>query len=83
MEIISLKFAIFVFKLSLCILPFVFAVRLLFFVSDKDKLRRRISQQILGEPELIQTNFFNVLYSLLIAFIVLLGGFFSWVFFIS
>ena len=83
MDIISLKFAIFVFKLSLCIIPFVIAVRLLFFVSDKDKIRRRISQQILGEPELIQTNFFNVLYSLLIAFIVLLGVFFIWVFFIS
>lgn len=83
MDIISLKFAIFLFKLSLCILPFVIAVRLLFFVSDKDKIRRRISQQILGEPELIQSNFFNILYVLLIAFIVLLGVFFNWAFFIS
>lgn len=83
MDIISLKFAIFVFKLSLGIIPFVIAVRLLFFVRDKDKIRRRISQQILGEPELIQSNLFNVLYFLLIAFIVSLGGFFIWIFFIS
>jgi len=83
MDIISLKFAIFVFKLSLCIIPFVIAVQLLFFLGDKKKLRRRISQQILGEPELIRSNFFNVLYFLLIAFIVLLGVFFNWVFFIS
>jgi hypothetical protein len=83
MDLISLKFFIFVVKLSLCILPFVIVARLLFFVKDKDNIRRRISKKILGEPELIQSNFFNIVYVLFIACIVLLGASFVWVFFIS
>lgn len=82
MELLNLKFAILVFKLTLCILPFLAGIKLLFFVSDKDKIRRKLSTQLLGEPELLQFQVFNVFFYFSIVSLVLIGTLFSFVFFI-
>ena len=82
MELLNLKFAILVFKLALCILPFLAGIKLLFFVGDKDKIRRKLSTQVLGEPELLQFQVFNVFYYFSIVSLVLVGTLFSFIFFI-
>ena len=60
MEILSINFAIFVIKLAFCVVPIAFGVRLITFSSEiKEETRRKLSEKLLGEPNLVEHGVFN------------------------
>ena len=60
MEILSINFAIFVVKLAFCVVPIAFGVRLITLSSEiKEETRRKLSEKLLGEPNLVEHGFFN------------------------
>jgi small-conductance mechanosensitive channel len=76
MEILSLNFAIFVFKLSICIIPIALGIRL-FAKSQEQKIetRKKLSSKLLGDSNLLKQSVYNFgLY--FIALISILTGLF-------
>tara|TARA_B100001248_G_scaffold223050_1_gene179718 strand:+ start:157 stop:408 length:252 start_codon:yes stop_codon:yes gene_type:complete len=60
MEILSINFAIFVIKLAFCVVPIAFGVRLITFSSEiKEETMRKLSEKLLGEPNLVERGVFN------------------------
>lgn len=82
MELLNLKFAVLLIKLTLCILPFIGGVKLLFFVNSRQKIRQKISKQVLGEPELLEAQVFNFFYNATILFLLAFGGLLTFILFI-
>lgn len=80
MEILSPSFVFFLIQLSLCVLPILVCIKLLFLVKNKQKIRQKISTQLLGEPELLQPQVFNVFYYSVALILLLLGVLFIYVF---
>ena len=66
MEILSINFAIFVVQLAFCIVPLALGIRLFTFsIEFKEDTRRKLSDKLLKDPNLIKSGFFNfALYSI-------------------
>ena len=83
MELLSIKFAIFVFQLGIAVIPFVIGVRLLTFSSEqKIKIKTKIAQKLLGDPQLLKLPVFNICLRILAGIFFLIGAFFALIFFL-
>ena len=72
MEILSVKFALFVVQLSFIIIPIALAIRIFRLTAEiKDETRQKLSQKLLGDASLIEPRFYNfVLYFIASALII-------------
>lgn len=72
MEILSIKFVVFVVKLAFCIVPIAFGIRLFTLSSDiNEEIRQKISKKLLGDSTLIEPSFYKfALYFIACSFIL-------------
>jgi small-conductance mechanosensitive channel len=84
MEILSLNFAIFVFKLSICIIPIALGIRL-FAKSQEQKIetRKKLSSKLLGDSNLLKQSVYNFGLYFIASISILTGLFLALLFLLS
>jgi hypothetical protein len=84
MEILSLNFAIFVFKLAICIIPIALGIRL-FAKSQEQKIetRKKLSSKLLGDSNLLKQSVYNFGLYFIASISILTGLFLALLFLLS
>ena len=83
MEILSINFALFVVKLTFCVVPIAFGIRLFTLSSEiKDETRQKLSKKILGDATLIEPGFYSFALYFIACLFILFGTIVSLILFL-